>query len=222
MSNTISVSIPLAQVEPLVLQKHIDRRRGYKASMPVTKLQAQHTQNCRILPDRETLLLSLESNGVCAEIGAAFGDYTASILDLNKPKELHLIDAWDSERYRAGLEQIRDKFKPEIMEGRLHIHQDYSTQQLMLFDDGFFDWVYIDTDHSYQTTWDELLLCNKKVKKNGFIAGHDFCTGNVVTPVPYGVIQAVTKFCVDYNWQYRFITLESHGHFSFCLGRLDT
>lgn len=69
-----------------------------------------------------------------------------------------------------------------------------------MFEDSFFDWVYIDTDHSYCTTWNELLLCNKKVKPDGLIVGHGFCTGNVVTPVPYGVIEAVNKFCVEYNW----------------------
>lgn len=220
MTNTISISIPVEQIEPLVLNKHIEWRKGYKASLPAATLQPKHTQACRVLPDRETLLSYLPRNGVCAEIGAAYGDYTASILALNKPKALHLIDAWDSDRYRIGLEQIREKFKLDISEKRLFIHQGYSTQQLMTFEDNFFDWVYIDTDHSYKTTWEELLLCDKKVKAGGLIAGHDFCTGNVVTPVPYGVIEAVTKFCVEYDWQYEFITLESHGHFSFCLKRL--
>lgn len=218
MKNTIS--IPVEQIEPMLLDKHIESRRGYKASLPAAALQPKHTQNCRVLPDRETLLLSIPSNGVCAEVGAAYGDYTALILALNKPMALHLIDAWDSDRYRSGLQQIQDKFKFYIAQDRLHIHQGYSTQQLTTFEDSFFDWVYIDTDHSYRTTWDELLLCNKKVKPDGLIAGHDFCTGNVVTPVPYGVIEAVNKFCVEYNWQYEFITLESHGHFSFCLRRL--
>ena len=35
-----------------------------------------------------------------------------------------------------------------------------------------------------------------------------------------GVVEAVTKFCKDYGWQFEFLTVESHAHFSYCLKRL--
>ncbi|MGO8484993.1 hypothetical protein AB9F39_38295, partial [Rhizobium leguminosarum] len=53
------------------------------------------------------------------------------------------------------------------------------------------DWAYIDTDHSFELTWQELLICEKKVKRTGRIAGHDFCTGNKVKPIVYGVVEEV-------------------------------
>ncbi|ARP97343.1 methyltransferase [Bordetella genomosp. 13] len=213
----------MKQIEAIVnnaLQQQTERRRGYKAQMAVSHLGIQHTENCRVLPDRELLLSRIPSGGVCAEIGAAFGDYTDSILSLNKPKQLHLVDAWDSDRYRQGLQQIRHKFAKEIQADQLCIHQGLSVDKLLEFKDNFFDWVYIDTNHSYETTLDELKICNRKVKPGGRIAGHDFCTGNVISPVPYGVVEAVTQFCVEDGWQYEYVTLEYHGHFSFCLTRL--
>lgn len=202
----------------------VDEREKQRAKLvadtPVTDLAVFHTENCRVLPNRLELLHRLPGDGIAAEIGAAFGDYTKEILIRNRPRELHLIDAWDTERYKVGMESIRQNFAAEIEGNRLHLHQGYSTVKLGEFPDAFFDWVYIDTNHTYQTTWEELVLCNSKVKDAGHIAGHDFCTGNVVRPMVYGVVQAVAKFCSDYGWQYEFITVEAHGHFSFCLKRL--
>ncbi|TKT80436.1 class I SAM-dependent methyltransferase [Aquamicrobium sp. LC103] len=197
-----------------------EERQKLKQSMPRTHLSLFHTENCRVLPNRSELLYRLPHNGVAAEIGAAFGDYTAEILEKNRPSQLFLIDAWESDRYKQGLEKIKDTFREVISAGKLQFRQGYSTEKLAEFDDEFFDWVYIDTNHSYGTTWKELQLCHAKVKRDGRIAGHDFCTGNVIDPVPYGVIEACNRFCHDYGWQYEYLTLEWHGHFSFCLKRL--
>ena len=43
-----------------------------------------------------------------------------------------------------------------------------------LFDNEFFDWIYIDTDHSYETTYKELNSWSSKIKQDGVIAGHDY------------------------------------------------
>ncbi|MDW9633602.1 class I SAM-dependent methyltransferase [Sinorhizobium meliloti] len=197
-----------------------NQRHQLKKSLPNVEVSLTHTQNGRLLPNRSELLYRLPKAGVAAEIGAAFGDFTTEILNKNKPKQLHLVDAWESERYKKGLEDIRAKFSKELEDNRLKIHQGWSTEMLETFGDGFFDWVYIDTDHTYDTTWRELQICDRKVKQDGRIAGHDFCTGNVVSPFPYGVIEAVTKFCRDFGWQYEYITVEPHGHLSFCLMRV--
>lgn len=203
-----------------VVERREERRAKLVAETPQTELQLFHTENCRVLPNRLELLHRLPNNGVAAEIGAAFGEYTAEILHRNRPKVLHLIDAWDTDRYKVGMDRIQKKFASHIEDMRLQLHQGYSTERLNDFSDGFFDWVYIDTNHTYQTTWEELVLCDSKVKRDGRIAGHDFCTGNVVRPMVYGVVQSVAKFCAEYRWQYEYLTLESHGHFSFCLKRI--
>jgi hypothetical protein len=197
-----------------------DSRFQYKTAMPHTQLSLHHTENARLLPDRGELLHRLPHGGVCAEVGAAFGDFTAEIFEKNAPRELYLIDAWDTPRYQEGLEQIKTKFRGALDQGRLRIVQGYSTVRLSEFPNGFFDWVYIDTNHSYETTLEELQISHFKVKQDGRIAGHDFCTGNVVDAIAYGVVEACTKFCKDFHWQFEYMTLESHGHFSFSLKRL--
>ncbi|MGG6897556.1 class I SAM-dependent methyltransferase [Rhizobium sp. BR 315] len=197
-----------------------DWRFQYKSAMPHTQLSLQHTENARLLPDRGELLCRLPQGGVGAEIGAAFGDFTGEILEKNAPRELYLIDAWDTPRYQDGLQQIRMKYRGALENDRLRIVQGYSTVRLAEFPNSFFDWVYIDTNHSFETTWEELVISNSKVRPQGRIAGHDFCSGNVVDAVPYGVVEACTKFCKDFHWQFEYLTMESHGHFSFSLKRL--
>lgn len=195
-------------------------RRGLKQRTPKTALQMEHTAACRVLPDRLALLAALPPGGVVAEVGVAFGDYTAEILRLNQPRKLHLVDVWGSARYQAGLDSITAAHAETIAAGGIEINRGLSVDVLPTFADDYFDWIYIDTDHSYDTTYRELVLGAAKVKPGGFIAGHDFCTGNIIAPWPYGVTEACNQFCVDHGWGYRFLTLESHGHLSFALSRL--
>jgi predicted O-methyltransferase YrrM len=198
----------------------LEKRQALKASTPLTMLSLHHTENCRVLPNRTELLHRLPHGGVVAEIGVAFGEYSREIMAHNRPGELHLVDPWNLDRYSEGMETIKAMFADEIATGRVQLHVGGSTDMLPTFEDGRFDWVYIDTDHSYENTWNELVLCDAKVKRDGRICGHDFCTGNVIKPVVYGVVQAVNRFCVEYGWQFEYLTLEPGAHFSYCLKRL--
>lgn len=202
-----------------IMSSKIERAKQ-KSNMPRTRLGLQHTENCTVLPNRGELLFRLRNGGVAAEVGVAFGEFTSEILLKNRPKKLHLIDLWEGDRYGAGLEQIERQHAKDIEKDVISIHRGHSVPKLEEFDEDYFDWVYIDTNHTFNTTMTELRVCDRKVKRNGRIAGHDFCTGNVIDPVPYGVIEACSKFCQDYGWQFEYLTIESHGHFSFCLMRL--
>ncbi|MDE4553263.1 class I SAM-dependent methyltransferase, partial [Sinorhizobium meliloti] len=126
---------------------------------------------------------------------------------------------WSSDRYRAGMEGIKTKFKDKIDADRLKLHQGLSIEKLPEFDDEFLTGsISIPTIH-LERPGKSCRSATKKVKRSGRIAGHDFCTGNVVDPVPLASCE-VTKFCADYGWQYEYLTVEHHGHFSFCLMRL--
>lgn len=198
----------------------IEFRQTLKRSTPQIQVSIEHTKRCHVIPNRLYLLDLLPQEGIAAEVGVAFGDFTAAIVKRNKPSRLHLVDSWNTDRYRDGLENIVEQYGDLIQGGRLIVNQGFSVERLPEFPDGYFDWIYIDTDHSYSTTYRELMICKSKVKPTGYIAGHDFCSGNAITPWPYGVIEACNKFCVEEGWQYRFLTMEPHGHQSFALSRL--
>jgi len=201
--------------------KTAGERRKIKNEMSRTTLSRRHTAGCELLPDRNTLLDLMPRNGVAAEIGVAFGDFTREIVTRTAPVRLYLVDAWATDRYRSGLGKIREQWQDEIRDDRIVIRQGLSADVLAELETAAFDWVYIDTNHSYRTTLAELELCQRLVKPGGLIAGHDFCTGNVIDAIPYGVVEAVTEFCHSYDWGFRYITLETRGHFSFCLERLS-
>lgn len=194
--------------------------RAVRASLPRTKLELRHTLGCTVLPTRQDLLRALPKGGVVAEIGVDVGEFSAAILELNKPSKLFLVDSWSHKRFQKGLIAVQDRFRSEVERGYVELVRSSSVDALETFPDGCFDWVYLDTNHSYETTVSELNLCDKKVNECGRIAGHDFCVGNVVRGEIYGVIQACLKFCVERDWRLEYLTLESGGHFSFCLKRL--
>ncbi len=198
----------------------VNKRIAMLEAMPQENLTAAHTASGQLLPDRVALLDRMPKGAIAMEAGVAEGDFSEMILKHTQPERLHLIDVWDSVRYGQSRGTVFDKFAQEISDGRVKIDEGFSTDVLPHYEDAYFDWIYIDTDHAYQTTADELALCDRIVKPDGRICGHDFCTGNIALPVVYGVVQAVNAFCLSHNWQYEYISLESDGHFSFCIKRL--
>ncbi len=198
-----------------------EQRKNIKDRMPQVYLSKKHVKNCQILTRRESLLSNLPKNGIVAEIGVASGDFSDLILRVTTPKKFHIIDSWSSERYCKDYEIVKERFAEQLTSGLVEINLGLSTDVLPQFPDHYFDWVYIDTSHSYRITNAELEICLSKVKPQGRITGHDFCIGNPLSATPYGVIEACNEFCVNYNWEYEFITLEPHGALSFCLMNID-
>lgn len=197
----------------------VAKRMRQLEAMPLMDLQSFHTEGTKVLPNRLALLEQLPQQAVVAEIGVADGDFSSEILKRCHPARLHLIDLWQSDRYRDGKHKVELRFKSEINSGQVVLNRGFSTSALKIFADNTFDWVYIDTDHTYLTTAQELLLAERIVKPGGQILGHDFCTASAGRGVVYGVVQAVNEFCVKRTWCFDYIALDPSGHFSFCLSR---
>lgn len=109
---------------------------------------------------RIALLDFLPKGGVVAEIGVAEGEFSRFILDRTIPRQLHLIDPWqfqDVANYADdpnNLDQttaddrfnaVKAKFSAETAAGQVTVHRDYSVQAAAQFPDGWFDWVFIDS-----------------------------------------------------------------------------
>lgn len=192
------------------------------SKIPKTQIKAEHLKNTVVLTDRFEMLKLLPQNAVVAEIGVDEGNFSKSIMQLAKPKKLHLVDLWaDIVMYGKDKEiGVKKLFKKEIENGEVEIHIGYSTDVVDSFPNAYFDWVYIDTDHSYETTKSELEKYASKVKKDGLICGHDFVQGYWEGMVRYGVIEAVYEFCVNHGWEIVYITLEVHHFRSFALRKM--
>ena len=133
---------------------------------------------------------------VGAEIGVFKGKNSKQLLDALPFLELHMIDRWseytDSEKSgdagafisqfsalqwkhicriaRRKVAQFGDRAKVFKME---------SANASTMYPNGFFDFVFIDGDHSYNGCKKDILSWLPKIKKGGFICGHDYTRNGV-------------------------------------------
>lgn len=196
-------------------------RKTMLRDLPVVDLEAIHVRHLRSLPDRQALLEMLPRQAVVAEIGVNRGDFSEQILRITQPVKLILMDIWASKRYHGGLfDLVQGRFSRELASGQVEIIRALSFDGITQCPDGYFDWVYLDTDHTYATTRRELELLAPKMKAGGIIAGHDYILGNWNDGFRYGVIEAVHEFCRKERWELVFLTHEMSIPPSFAIRRI--
>lgn len=199
-----------------------EKNRIESSKIPLFMIREETIQNTKLLLDRKQLLEHLPKYAVVAELGVDEGVFSKLILNICNPEKFHLIDYWGTEMYNQSKRKlVEEKFKGEIESGTVEINLGLSTDVGLKFKDNYFDWIYIDTDHSYQNTINELEIWKSKIKEGGVIAGHDFIVGYWDGLIRYGVIEAVYEFCSKYNWEILYLTMEIGFHPSFAIRRLQ-
>ena len=137
---------------------------------------------------RLEMLGKMPKRGRCAEIGVWNGKFSASILEVTKPKELVLIDPWDllsaqpkeemthhlHENDSAMADMFRHVSRIYASRKDVTIRKGFSVDVLSTYDDDYFDWLYIDGNHLYDFVAADLRIAAKKVRLGGIIAGDDF------------------------------------------------
>lgn len=225
----IEPGIPVVEFDEILQTSHeyenaMQAVRSKREDMlPKIPLLQRHIEGATLLTDRLALLRLLPKQGVVAELGVAAGDFSQQILDICQPTELHLVDVWGSERYGEALySKVKAQFSANQGPARptVAIHRQTSLEAIDAFPDSFFDWIYIDTTHSYELTRDELRGYANKIKPNGIIAGHDYMQGNWNSQLRYGVIEAVHEFCVEYNYRLRYLTMDVSENLSFAIEKI--
>ena len=196
-------------------------RLSVEDSIPKISLEKKHMQNCELLLNRDELLDKIPKNSILAEIGVDEGDFSERLYKKCDPEYLYLIDLWSSKRYgEKKFNIVKNRFYDQLKKDEVKIFRDDSISVVSNFNDNFFDWIYIDTDHSFNTTYKELITWKSKVKRNGIISGHDYMMGNWKKTYRYGVIEAVHKFCVEYSWEMIFLTIDQTENLSFAIKRI--
>jgi hypothetical protein len=97
------------------------------------------------------------------------------------------IDLWNSVKEKYA-------FYPNIS-----IHRQYSSEFLKSIEDLSVDVIYIDGDHSYEGVKADLANAFPKIKKGGWIMGHDYEMNMKKAKHVYnfGVKRAVDEFCLE-------------------------
>lgn len=148
---------------------------------------------------RNELIEILPKGGVGIEVGVFKGDFSWVILDIAEPKMLYMLDRFE------GYARSGDKDGENIEVVDLHLHYTLfmkhqfnlpnatllkdDTSVIADFPNDFFDFAYIDADHSYGGVKHDLNAIYPKMKKGGWLMGHDYAQRTK------GVIQAVNEFC---------------------------
>lgn len=131
---------------------------------------------------------SVDEDGTCAEIGVWKGDFSQEILEQCKPRKLHLVDPWIfdgdcPERWHGGsdakTQEDMDAIYQNVVDrfschSNVEIHRMMSCEAVHLFGNEYFDWIYIDGDHSYDAVRQDLSMWWDKVKSGGTIIGDDY------------------------------------------------
>jgi len=136
------------------------------------------------------------------EIGVQSGRYSEQLLDIFPLVDEHLmIDCWaeqDSNIYKDDANKsdiIQETIynhcikKMKRFENKIRIFRKLSDDVINDIPDNYIDYLYIDSNHSYEAVKNDLDLWVPKMKKNSIIAGHDYIVAN-----NFGVIQAVNEY----------------------------
>lgn len=188
---------------------------------PLNNIVTKSHPNVRRISNRKDEMLNLlPKNAVVAEIGVNFGNFAMDILQQTNPAKFHLIDCWEEQDFnhtsdvyqdaqqKQALKEVGQKFQKQIDSKNVIINRGFSQDVLPKFADKYFDWVYIDASHRFEDCLRDLKLCEPKVKKNGYIAGHDYCNSDIAEKRNYGVMKAVDIFCSTYGWEMIYLTIE--------------
>lgn len=135
---------------------------------------------------RGRLLARMPKGARAAEIGVWEGNFSARILEVCAPSELHLIDPWlyMPEFGNTGFGRKKNEFLMEekyqavaarfAADPRVRIHRATSEAALSAMPDASLDWVYIDGNHNAPFVDRDLDLSLAKVGPKGIISGDDF------------------------------------------------
>jgi predicted O-methyltransferase YrrM len=160
---------------------------------------------CKCVSNRVVLISELPANGRVAELGTFKGEFAKQILLRSSPIELHLVDIDFS------------RLDPEISSDRRVVrHLGHTSEVLTKFEHEYFDWIYVDADHSYEGTLRDARSSAPKVRRGGFLVFNDFAH---LDPAygRYGVHRAVSEFAVNMKWPLAFLALAPSGLYDVAL-----
>jgi hypothetical protein len=141
------------------------------------------------LLDRKSLLKSIPHGGVGAEIGVRDGHFSEVILAVNRPRELWLVDIWkhqstevygkDKSNVSDAAQERRFQAVTEKFANRPHVKilREWSDAAAVNFPDEYFDWWFLDANHSLVDK--DITAWWPKLKSGGWATGHDFCEPDV-------------------------------------------
>ena len=163
-------------------------------------LPADALLNVRVYPNRRLLMRDLPEKAKVAELGTEHGNWAYQVLKDNPPREMHMFDlSFDLLRKEVGTHPA------------IRLHEGDSADNLSKMPNAFFDWIYIDGDHSYRGVSRDVEQAVKKVKHDGWLVFNDYTLWSWKGIMAYGVVAAVNELILS-GWEMRAIGLNPTGY----------
>lgn len=152
------------------------------------------------------------SNPKILEIGIFKGEFFDYIAENCNPGSLDGVDLFEGSCCSGNVDgndiiwydldksfkELTEKYKDNV---NINLYKKDSSTFLSTQNDNTYDVIYIDGDHSYEGVKKDLYQAFKKIKKGGYIMGHDYEMNFNKAKINhiFGVRQAVDEFCHTYN-----------------------
>lgn len=170
-------------------------------------IPAELFADCRVCASRYDMVGHLPRGGRIAEIGTQRGHFARHILGTCEPAELHLVDLDFS------------LLEPDVAgDARVKLHNGASHEVLASFPDAYFDWIYIDADHSYAGVSRDAEAAASKVKPGGYLVFNDFAHMDPSLGM-YGVHRAVVDFICAHQWSFAWFSYDPNALYDVAIRR---
>jgi len=156
---------------------------------------------------------------VC-ELGVREGRNFIRMID-HRPKLAVAVDCWVDDGVQArndiGLNQDRldqqyESFKALVgYKPYVKICRGYTFDVAKEFPDEYFDFIYIDADHTYEGCKRDINDWYPKLRHGGFLIGDDFRYSKNKLNIRFGVIEVVTEFSLVNHLSVFFLPLHNWG-----------
>lgn len=170
---------------------------------------------------RGVVLDRMPKGGECAEIGVWRGEFSRRILEITRPRLLHLIDPWRYVNHNPALfyggaiaksQADMDRIYREVV-GMFADHTNVEVHRSTFLDacldiregdsQAFLDWAYIDGDHRFHAVARDLAIAFQFVKPGCWVAGDDYAWRD--RDGRASVTDAVRCFCMVLGVDYELI-----------------
>lgn len=161
--------------------------------------------------DRFPKLIKELGYTVGAEIGVDRGRFAKNIVSKNPKLKLFGVDSWRPYRDYDGFPSVDQaklssfylKTKEALKPYNVKLINAFSMDAVRKFPNESLDFVYIDANHRYEYSMEDIREWSKKVKKGGLVAGRSYYNGLSVdfggVLTNYGVKRAVDEWVKKNN-----------------------
>lgn len=164
------------------------------------------------IQNRNNITDLLKPQSIGCELGIFEGEFSEQLWSSGKFDKLYLVDlfsgpAWNFGKHYPDAKVLYDMTKKRFSNNpNINIIKQDSISFLKLSELKF-DFIYIDTIHSYDHLIQELSEAHNIIKSDGYICGHDYCIEF------HGVIKAVKEFVDKYGYSLMITTENDYPSF---------